>query len=221
MNVSLKRLFSKTVLLGGLGTAVVLLTALLLLRSDLMLSLPQTRTLLQNVAETDQPKLVVALALLLLLYAVWSGRKTTITETKSETDERTVDPFSAAQQHPPEKVTASRRPITSENLDRRIHRAIHGDRTEMKTVRNELTQIAVQALKHRDGLDTDAATTAIEQGTWTEEHLPAAFLASNGDEHFSLVDRLRLWLDPETERYRRIQQTVAAIRSTYSRGTVE
>lgn len=218
MAISRRRLLSKTVLLGGLGTLIVLLTAVILIRSDLLLAVPQAQSILQEVAEMDHNRLVVSVALLLLLYAIWSGRQTTIRETKTESAEPDEDLFSTAQERPPEKVTASRRPVTNESVETTIKHAINGDHQALQRVRSNLESVAVKALMHRDGLDSNAAVAAVERGTWTDSHIAAAFLASNSHEPFSLLDRLRLWLDPVTERRRRITRTIEEIRSTYRWG---
>lgn len=219
-----RNLRSKTVLLGGLGTLVLIVTIVAVFRANLLLTLPSVRGLVDEAADADLTRVVVWSATVLVLYAIWAGRSTTIRETKSarrHDDVTEQDVFAESRQKPPEAVTASRRSITAEKLDSKIHRAKHGDAPAMDAVRTELERIAVAAVMHRDGLEEAAARSAVERGTWTDAHLPAAFLGSDTATSFRLLERLRLWLDPVAERDRRIEATVEAIRDTFRWGTAE
>ena len=216
-----RRLRSKVSLLGGLGVLTVAIVLLLLTRSSLFAGIAPVQTLVREAAGADVEMLVVWAASLLVGYAIWAGRSSTIRRLRSwsEADERDVEErFEATLETPPEVVTASRRAITNQKLDTKIEHAIQGDRVALRRVRSELARVASMAVAHRDGIDHSAAETAVDQGEWTDEHLPAAFLASDGAETFTVFERLRLWLDPAAERERRIRATVDTIGATYRWG---
>jgi len=112
---------------------------------------------------------------------------------------------------PPEAVTVETATPTAAGLDSAIARAVAGDSVAMAGVRDRLAAVATDRLVRHRGYDPPAAEEAVAAGTWTNDRVVAAFLAESGGPVYSLGSRLRLWLDPETERRRRFERTVGAI----------
>jgi len=67
----------------------------------------------------------------------------------------------------------------------------------------------MRAYAHANGCERAAARTAVRTASGPTTELAAATLADDGPTH-SLWSRLRLWLDPESERERRFDRTVRA-----------
>jgi len=119
---------------------------------------------------------------------------------------------------PPESVSAADGTLVGGAFDAAIERAIEGDERALERVRDRLQRLAVARVTResgaRDGTaSADAVRRAVAIGTWTDNRTAAAFCADARGPTASLGSRLRLWLDPETERERRVRQTVAAIGS--------
>lgn len=121
-----------------------------------------------------------------------------------------TDRFTELRTHPPEAVTVTEATQLGADVDARVDRAVRGQ-TSMDPIRRRLIDLASDVHAARTDLDPAAAREAVRTGTWTTDRTAAAFLATDGPPH-SLWSRLRLWLDPDTERRRRIDTTVAAIR---------
>ncbi|EMA28993.1 DUF7269 family protein [Haloarcula japonica] len=117
--------------------------------------------------------------------------------------------FDVAVDSPPEDVTATERRIFAADIDTAIDDAVAGDDAAMDTVTERLTAAATTAYAIGAGVSQASAHQAVRAGTWTDDAVAAALLAP--DEPQSLLARLRLWLDPESERRRRIRRTVDAI----------
>ncbi|WP_336337495.1 DUF7269 family protein [Haloarcula brevis] len=117
--------------------------------------------------------------------------------------------FDVAGDSPPEAVTATEGRLVAADVDAAIDDAVAGDDAAMDAVTERLTAAAATAHAIGAGVSQEAARRAVRAGTWTDDAVAAALLAP--EEPQSLVARLRLWLDPESERRRRIRRTVDAI----------
>ncbi|AUG46257.1 hypothetical protein BVU17_01505 [Haloarcula taiwanensis] len=117
--------------------------------------------------------------------------------------------FDVALDSPPEDVTATESRLFAADIDAAIDDAVAGDDAAMDTVTERLTAAATTAYAIGAGVSQASAHQAVRAGTWTDDAVVAALLAP--DEPQSLLARLRLWLDPESERRRRIRRTVDAI----------
>ncbi|MGB9954637.1 MULTISPECIES: hypothetical protein [unclassified Haloarcula] len=117
--------------------------------------------------------------------------------------------FDVALDSPPEDVTATESRLFAADIDAAIDDAVAGDDAAMDTVTERLTAAATTAYAIGAGVSQASAHQAVRAGTWTDDAVAAALLAP--DEPQSLLARLRLWLDPESERRRRIRRTVDAI----------
>ncbi|MBP1923369.1 hypothetical protein J2751_002411 [Halorubrum alkaliphilum] len=80
-----------------------------------------------------------------------------------------------------------------------------------RTIRTELTEGAVRAVRTRHGRSPSAAREAVRTGTWTDDPVAAAFLAE--ESRLPLTERVRTAIDPGSAYRRRVRRTVAAIES--------
>ncbi|WP_459194840.1 DUF7269 family protein [Halosimplex sp. J119] len=116
--------------------------------------------------------------------------------------------FERALAEPPETVTASDRTLAGNDFDAAVERAVAGDGRAMDGVRDRLRGLAAARLDRAGCSDESIAS-----GEWTDDRTAGAFLSEDAGPVHSLRSRLRFWLDPETERDRRVRRTVAAIES--------
>jgi len=117
--------------------------------------------------------------------------------------------FDVAIDSPPETVTATESRLFAADIDTAIDDAVAGDDAAMDTVTERLAAAATMAYAVGGSVSQASARQAVRSGTWTDDAVAAAMLAP--DEPQSLLARLRLGLDPESERRRRIRRTVDAI----------
>ncbi|MEF8853031.1 MAG: hypothetical protein V5A28_11550 [Haloarculaceae archaeon] len=124
-------------------------------------------------------------------------------------DDGGAERFEELLDRPPEGV-ARRAPRTGEALDDDVSRAVAGNDRALARVRERLGDLAVAVLaRQNDGFEEPAEVVAT--GAWTDDRTAAAFLAGPGGPVPAVRSRVRLWLDPETERERRIRRTADAI----------
>lgn len=106
-------------------------------------------------------------------------------------------------EQPPEAVYSTGRVRPGSAFDRRL------DRGEDETaIRQTLRETATDTLVKQAGVDPPQARRAVQTGVWTRDPVVAAFL---GTPRQPLLTRIRGWLDPDGERRRRVERTVAAI----------
>ncbi|MFB6222284.1 MAG: hypothetical protein ABEH86_01255 [Haloarcula sp.] len=117
--------------------------------------------------------------------------------------------FDVAVDNPPEAVTATESHLFAADIDAAIDDTVAGDDAAMDTVTERLAEAATTAYAIGTGVSRASARQAVHAGTWTDDAVAAALLSPT--EPQSLLARLRLWLDPESERRRRIRRTVDAI----------
>jgi len=117
--------------------------------------------------------------------------------------------FDVVVESPPEAVTATEGRLFAADIDAAIDDAVAGDDSAMDTVTERLTTAATTAYAIGAGVSQTEASQAVRAGTWTDDAVAAALLSPTKPQ--SLLARLRLWLDPESERRRRIRRTVDAI----------
>jgi hypothetical protein len=117
--------------------------------------------------------------------------------------------FDVAADSPPETVTATESRLVAADIDAAIDDAVAGDDAAMDAVTERLAAAATTAYAVGSSTSQASARQAVRAGTWTDDAVAAALLSPT--EPQSLLARLRLWLDPESERRRRIRRTVGAI----------
>lgn len=191
---------------GAVGTLATLLAAGLLFAPDLLLQVEPVAALVAVAGESDPKKLLLAGSVLVGLYLTIAARSATETTTGGAEP----DAFDDATAEPPEAVTTHRQRQTAAGLADRIDAAVDGNETAHDAVTARLRETATAAYAHTADVDTDAARDAVEGGTWTDDRTAAAFLSKSDGPSHSVWSRLRLWLDPESERERRLQRTISA-----------
>ncbi|MFC6974660.1 hypothetical protein ACFQL1_08155 [Halomicroarcula sp. GCM10025709] len=86
----------------------------------------------------------------------------------------------------------------------------------MRTVVERLSEVATTAHARAADGERSAAREAVRSGTWTDDRIAAAVLSP--ETPFPVGARLRLWLDPERERERRLDRAVAAVERRATEG---
>ena len=120
-------------------------------------------------------------------------------------------PFETLRERPPEAVTAAAWSRAGGEFDASLGRAAGRGGESMEEIRSRLRSVATACEAAAAGLDEAAARERVESGAWTENPTARAFLASGRDVTPSVISRIRLWLDPPTERRRRVRVTVEEI----------
>lgn len=104
--------------------------------------------------------------------------------------------------------------VVGTDLDRRLESAASDwyrceETYSVSDIRSRLEESAVRVLRASQGLDTERARQAIEEGTWCDDPVAAAFLSPHRGQPLS--ERLRGALDPGQAFHRRVERTVSAI----------
>jgi hypothetical protein len=118
--------------------------------------------------------------------------------------------YDIAIESPPEDVQQSHGVYSAEPVQAEFVDASAGDPDAMDAIVRRLRKTAVTIYTVSSGVTRDDATNAVDAGIWTDDRTAAAMLAA--DKSQPITARLRLWLDPERERERRIERTIEAIR---------
>ncbi len=121
--------------------------------------------------------------------------------------------FGRALADTPEGVTDDRRQVAAAELDADLTRAVVDGGEAFAEVREALFRTAVTAYAEYERVDPETRSyAAVASGEWTDDPTAAAFLAEEDGPTPGLLARVRLWLTPERERRRRVDETLAAIR---------
>ena len=194
----------RTRVLGAVGACLTLAAAAVLVRPDLADSLS---SLVAVVESMDPERLLLGLGFAVGAYAAWAARAGSDEPSSREGPAARF----AGNADSPEAVSAADRTRTGESLDARIEAACAGDEAALDSVRSTLAETAASAHARAADRAPGDARRAVETGEWTDDSVAAAFLAGEDGPSFSLLARLRAWLDPEAERRRRVERTVAAV----------
>ncbi|QLH84540.1 DUF7269 family protein [Halosimplex pelagicum] len=195
--------------LGGLGVLATLLGALAVAAPAAVAETAPLSTLVSAAASVGPRDLFVAGSAALglsLLRAAVTSRGSRLVSGSAAGSRR----FAAVVADEPETATAPDGTLAAEALDETVDRAVGGDERAGEEVGERLRRLAVARLA-REGWDRESADRAVATGTWTDDRTAAAFLSGDDGPVATLRSRLRLWLDPERERERRIRRTVAAL----------
>lgn len=198
----------RVVVFGLLGALATVVAAVLLFAPALVLSLPSVAALASLAETVNVRQVLLAGSLLVGLYLTIAARSAT----RSVREGQSGDAFDEATTNPPEAVTTARQRRTAEDLDDAIETAIEGDDDALEAVRTRLRETVTAAYARTTGCSDAVATQAIASGDWTDDRTAAAVLADETGPSHSLWSRLSLWLDPETERRRRLTHAVRAAR---------
>lgn len=196
----------RVLVFGLLGSVATVVAAALLFAPDLLLSVPPVEALVAAAEGVDTRRLLLGGSLLVGLYLTIAARSAT----RSVREGEDGDTFDAATTVPPEAVTTARQRRTAEDLDDAIEQAITGDDDAFAAVRDRLRETVTVTYARTTDTPTDAARAAVARGDWTDDRTAAAVLAGDDGPTHSLWSRLSLWLDPETERRRRLRHVVDA-----------
>jgi len=196
----------RIVLFGALGSLATVAAAGLLFAPDFVLGLPAVEGAVTAAENANSRHLLLLGSLLVGLYLSVAARSATRPVREGDGD----DEFDDATADPPEAVTTARQRQTAEDLDEAIEDAVDGDDDSLDAVRERLRETVTAAYARTTGASTEVARQAVERGDWTDDRTAAAVLAGEDGPTFSLWSRLRLWLDPETERRRRLTCAVRA-----------
>lgn len=202
-------------LLGVLGAALASAGAVAVFLPESALSVGPVRRAVEAVGGVEPTAAVLfasGVAGLYLAVAARSGGE--VPSPQDPADRR----FAAAAETPPEAVTADRRRLAGADLDAVVARANESGGAPLQEVRGTLARTAADAYAEYAEIDRERAREAVRAGTWTDDHVAAAFLAGEDGPDAGLGARVRLWLVPERERGRRVERTVRAIEGLGGRG---
>lgn len=201
---------AREVLFGTLGVVSTSFGVAVLAIPDQVRSVGMFDRFLDTVASADPTGLMLAAGFLVGGYATLVARSRPAPETvstRSEAERR----FETAGSTPPETVTANRQTVTAREIQADIDAAVEGRDTSLEEIRQRLRSVATDVYASATGEPRAVARTAVEDGTWTTDRAAATFLSSQTGPTPSVRSRLTLWLRPNEERQRRIEQTIAAI----------
>lgn len=200
----------RATLLGALGAVSTGFGLAVLLIPETVRSIGPLSRLLDLVASVDPTGVMLVAGLLVGGYATVVARSRpdhgTVT-TRSDAERR----FETVGSSPPEGVTARNRTITAEDLDADIDAAIEHGGQSLEQVQSQLAALATDVYADGTSQQREAASAAVENGTWTDDPVASAFLSSTAAPASSVRARLALWVRPQRERQRRIERTIAAI----------
>lgn len=197
---------------GVLGVLSTLLGASLLFAPGLVYTGPLP-AISDALTGTDPRILMFVAAVLTLSYLLVAGRTTTTPDGLSRAEQR----FARARTTPPEAVTTDRQLIAAGTIDTEISGAITHGEQNLAEIRELLTQTALTVLVQEHGYAQAPANDQLRTGTWTPNRTAAYVLAGDDGPSPPLKDRFRLWLVPERERRRRIEETIGAIEDLQER----
>lgn len=107
--------------------------------------------------------------------------------------------------------------LTYRNRPEQSHEAV-GPTTKTlahrSTIHRERLQTAVKHILEEKG--HSAPEQAIEDGSWTDDRVAAAFVSETCS--YPILDRLRSWLEQDGTAPRRLKRTVKAMNTTYTEG---
>lgn len=197
---------SRTLVSGGLGVLALGVGLIYTFEPGTAAQLPGLSIVEHTLQDTDPNLLLTGVGGALSLYALlgaWAGGSQP-TRNTSNSASRYVD----AQELPPERVIDDDRTPVNEIIDADLEAAELTDEaaTEAQLLLRETTRAMLATT-------TENPEDALEDGSWTDTHLAAAFLSNADDIEQTVWSRLRLWLDPDRERARRVRVTAREVES--------
>lgn len=198
----------RTRLFGALGTVATVTAAVVLFAPESVLARVPIDPLVTAAETFDTRQVLIGGSALVGLYLIVAGRSAM----RAPRDGSGRDAFDDATEEPPEAVTAARQRQTAEDLDEQFEGAVAGEYGQFQAVRDRLREAVVAAYAQTAGCDLETAEEAVDRGEWTDDRTAAAVLAGEDGPDYSLLSRLYLWLDPESERRRRLDRAVSEAR---------
>lgn len=196
---------------GGVGVAATLVGVLAVVQPALVAGTEPFASLVALLSDGPVRAALLAVVVLVGLSVVW-GTDRLYGESDADTEDReAADRFEDVLETPPERVTADETAATGRSFDAAVDRAVAGDDSALERVRERLADVAVARLVRYAGHTPESAERAVATGAWTRDYDAAAFLAGPNGPGPARRARLRHWLDPETERRRRLTRTLDAV----------
>jgi len=203
------------------GTALIGFAAVLLFAPQEVESVVSITAIAQSPAIADEmvrgglfAALGVGCALwVLLTRPAWADRQSA----PSSPDDEELPRFEALRSNPPE--VADTTPVVGASFDNNVETlvaATGSDQTD--SIRTQLRSLTADALVTVDGLSQQEAQTRLDEGTWTDDTVAAAYLADR-EATLSRRQRLVAWLRPSRTKRRRIERTTNAIAARFDTGS--
>ena len=190
----------RTLLFGPIGVLATVLAGLLVFYTG---AVGDVTSVVRDIETSTLLFLCAFLLGLTGLWATWMRGSPTASETA----------FDTAVELSPESVTATDDTFVAASTDATIDAAVGGDTDAMSALVAQLRTAAATAYSMTADTAPDVAQQAVRSGRWTDDTIATAFLASETDQ--PLLARFRLWLDPPSERERRIRRTIDEIDRLY------
>ena len=179
--------------------------------------------------EREQMAVVIALAVGILIFLVSMNRLiySTAQIDHSIISEYDYRPPSSGLKRPGDSLNTVFEGAISEVNDLGIgdrHLMVYGRRTldrrdsprKLNQTFNVLVELATRTTATAENLSSEDALTQVNEGTWTDDRIAAAFLASDIDcsAQFKFRERLISWLFPSLIFKRRVERVLTTIEST-------
>jgi hypothetical protein len=197
--------------LGTVGIASTLLGVLAVTTPGLVAGTEPLATLVRTLSDVEVSKLLLAGCVTVGIVVVRFAWRSAGSDRASRVDGDPAGEFDRLLDAPPEAVTVETARPTAADLDAAVDRAVAGDAAALAAVGDRLADLAADRLVRYRGYAPPGAADAVAAGTWTDDRVAAAFLSGDHGPIHSFGSRLRLWLDPEAERRRRLDRTVGAV----------
>lgn len=131
----------------------------------------------------------------------------------SRPDDEHPPSFGTLRTNPPEEADTT--PVVGASFDDRVETVVDATgRSKTDSIRTELRSLTADALVTVDGLSPEEAQTRLDDGTWTDDIVAAAYLADR-EATLSLRHRLLAWLRPAQTKRRRIERTTSVIAARF------
>ena len=205
------------VVVGVVGAAFVGFAAVLLFAPHRVESIVSITAIARTPAIADEmmraglfASLGVGCAVwILLTRPAWAAGQS---EPSSPADDQ-LPSFETLRTTPPEEADTT--PVVGASFDDTVETfvdATGGGQTD--SIRTELRSLTADALVTVDGLSPEEAQTRLDDGTWTDDAVAAAYLADR-EATLSFRHRLVAWLRPARTKRRRIERTTSAIAARF------
>jgi len=188
----------RVVVAGTVGALATAVAALVVVAPDLL----SVESLVAALARLNLPVVLAAGSFLLGGAALLFGWAT-------GDDGESVTAYDDRVARRPEAATADEARLVGADVQATVDAAVAGDETAMERLTDRLRETAVAAWGIETGADRSTARRAVTTGRWTDDPLAEATLGP--DTAYPLASRVRLWLDPESERERRLRRTITAV----------
>ncbi|MUW14272.1 hypothetical protein GJ633_06070 [Halorubrum sp. CBA1125] len=199
--------------IGVAGTALIGVAALLLFAPQEVESIVSITAIARSPAIADEMVRARLFALLgvgcalwiLLTRPAWASMQS---ESSSPGDDQ-IPRFETLRSNPPEEAETT--PVIGTSFDDSVDTLVAATGSgQTDSIRTQLRSLTADALVTVDGLSPEEAQTRIDDGTWTDDTVAAAYLADR-EATLSRRQRLVTWLRPARTKRRRIERTTNAI----------